>query len=111
VYQTHGPARFWKRTETLPPEQAHEAARRSQIVAPIEKGPHEQVGVAASGRQDRVDHLEIGGVAVRAGDRVRLKPRPGLENIMDLALAGSGGKQWKPLSQDYEGRQHVCVIN
>jgi len=55
-----------------------------------------------------LDHLEIGGVAVRAGDRVRLKPRPG-GDIMDLALAGQAATV-EAIEQDYEGRQHVCVI-
>jgi hydrogenase maturation protease len=55
-----------------------------------------------------VDHVEIGGVQVRTGDRVRLKPRPG-GDIMDLALAGQVATV-EALEQDYEGKLHVCVV-
>ena len=34
-----------------------------------------------------VDHLEISGIQVRTGSRVRLRPRKG-GDVMDIALAG-----------------------
>ena len=34
-----------------------------------------------------LDHVTIAGIDIKAGDRVRLKPRKG-GDIMDLALAG-----------------------
>ena len=34
-----------------------------------------------------VEHLEIAGVQVKAGDRVRLHPRKG-GDVLDIALAG-----------------------
>jgi hydrogenase maturation protease len=55
-----------------------------------------------------LDHVTIAGVDVKAGDRVRLKPRKG-GDIMDLALAGQIATI-EALEQDYEGKQHVCVV-
>jgi hydrogenase maturation protease len=55
-----------------------------------------------------VDHLQIGGIEVRTGDRVRLKPRQG-GDVMDLALAGQLATI-EAIEQDYEGKQHVCVV-
>jgi hydrogenase maturation protease len=55
-----------------------------------------------------LDHLEISGVEVRAGNRVRLRPRPG-GDVMDIALAGQIATI-ECIEQDYEGKQHVCVV-
>jgi hydrogenase maturation protease len=55
-----------------------------------------------------VDFLEIAGVQVRTGDRVRLNPRKG-GDILDLALRGQTATV-ESLEQDYEGKQHVCVV-
>jgi hydrogenase maturation protease len=55
-----------------------------------------------------VDHLEILGVEVRTGSRVRLRPRPG-GDVMDIALAGQTATI-ECIEQDYEGKQHVCVV-
>lgn len=55
-----------------------------------------------------LDHVEMDGVEIRAGDRVRLKPRKG-GDIMDLALAGQIATI-EAIEQDYEGKQHVCVV-
>ncbi|HET9792514.1 MAG TPA: hydrogenase maturation protease [Candidatus Angelobacter sp.] len=55
-----------------------------------------------------LDHVTIAGVDVKAGDRVRLKPRKG-GDIMDLALARQIAVI-EALEQDYEGKQHVCVV-
>jgi hydrogenase maturation protease len=55
-----------------------------------------------------VDHLEISGVEVRTGSRVRLRPRPG-GDVMDIALAGQVATI-ECIEQDYEGKQHVCVV-
>jgi len=52
--------------------------------------------------------VEIGGTTVRAGDRVRLRPRAG-GDIFDLALAGQIATV-EALEQDYEGKVHVCVV-
>jgi hydrogenase maturation protease len=55
-----------------------------------------------------VDHLEISGIEVRTGSRVRLHPRPG-GDVMDIALAGQIATI-ECIEQDYEGKQHVCVV-
>jgi hydrogenase maturation protease len=55
-----------------------------------------------------LDHLEISGVEVRAGNRVRLRPRRG-GDVMDIALAGQVATV-DCIEQDYEGKQHVCVV-
>ena len=55
-----------------------------------------------------VDHLEIAGIEVRPGSRVRLRPRKG-GDVMDIALAGQVATI-ECIEQDYEGKQHVCVV-
>src|SRR5579859_7459411 len=55
-----------------------------------------------------LDHLEIAGVEVRAGSRVKLLPRKG-GDIMDIALAGQTATI-ECIEQDYEGKSHVCVV-
>jgi hydrogenase maturation protease len=55
-----------------------------------------------------LDHLEIAGVEVRNGSRVRLCPRKG-GDVMDIALAGQVATV-ECIEQDYEGKSHVCVV-
>jgi hydrogenase maturation protease len=55
-----------------------------------------------------VDHLEISGIDVRTGSRVRLRPRKG-GDVMDIALAGQIATV-ECIEQDYEGKSHVCVV-
>ena len=55
-----------------------------------------------------VDWLTIGGVEVRVGDRVRLRPRHG-GDVLDIALAGQVALV-ESIEQDYEGNCHVCVV-
>ncbi len=55
-----------------------------------------------------VDSLEIMGVELRKGDRVRLKPHPG-GDIFDIALEGKVAVI-ESIEQDYEGKCHVCVV-
>jgi hydrogenase maturation protease len=55
-----------------------------------------------------VDSLEIMGVKVRKGDRVRLRPRAG-GDVFDIALDGKIAVI-ESLEQDYEGKLHVCVV-
>jgi hydrogenase maturation protease len=55
-----------------------------------------------------LDHIEIGGAAVRPGDRVRLHPKEG-GDILDLALRGQIAII-ESIEQDYEGARHVCVV-
>jgi hydrogenase maturation protease len=55
-----------------------------------------------------VDHLEISGIEVRTGSRVRLRPRKG-GDVMDIALAGQIATI-ECIEQDYESKCHVCVV-
>jgi len=55
-----------------------------------------------------LDHLDISGVEVRTGSRVRLRPRKG-GDVMDIALAGQVATV-EGIEQDYEGKSHVCVV-
>jgi hydrogenase maturation protease len=55
-----------------------------------------------------VDHLEISGMEIRTGSRVRLHPRNG-GDVMDIALAGQIATI-ECIEQDYEGKSHVCVV-
>jgi hydrogenase maturation protease len=55
-----------------------------------------------------LEHLEIAGVHVKAGDRVRLRPRQG-GDVLDIALAGQNATI-EAVEQDYEGKAHVCVV-
>jgi hydrogenase maturation protease len=56
----------------------------------------------------QVEYVVIGGVEVRTGDRVRLRPRDG-GDILDLALQGQIATV-ESIEQDYEGQQHICVV-
>jgi hydrogenase maturation protease len=55
-----------------------------------------------------VDHLEVSGVEVKIGGRVRLHPRKG-GDVLDIALAGQIATI-ESIEQDYEGKLHVCVV-
>jgi hydrogenase maturation protease len=55
-----------------------------------------------------LDHVEIGGVMVRTGDRVRLRPKGG-GDILDIALRGQVATI-ESIEEDYEGGQHICVV-
>ena len=55
-----------------------------------------------------VDHITIGNVEVRVGDRVRLHPRRG-GDVLDIALAGHTAHV-ESIEQDYEGKNYLCVV-
>lgn len=55
-----------------------------------------------------VASVEIQGVSVRRGDRVRLRPRAG-GDVFDIALNGKLATI-ESIEQDYEGHLHVCVV-
>ncbi len=50
----------------------------------------------------------VGGIEVKAGDRVRLHPRKG-GDIFDLALAGQVAII-ESIEQDYESKVHLAVV-
>jgi hydrogenase maturation protease len=55
-----------------------------------------------------LDSVRVGGVELRKGDRVRLRPRAG-GDVMDLALSGRLA-MIQSIEQDYEGEAHVSVV-
>jgi hydrogenase maturation protease len=55
-----------------------------------------------------LDHLQIAGFDIKAGHRVRLRPRRG-GDVLDIALAGQSATI-EAIEQDYEGKVHVCVV-
>ena len=55
-----------------------------------------------------VESVNVSGVEVKAGDRVRLRPKAG-GDIFDLALAGQVALV-ESIEQDYEGRNHLAVV-
>jgi len=55
-----------------------------------------------------VDRIVIGQVEVKVADRVRLHPRQG-GDVLDIALAGQTAII-ESIEQDYEGKNHVCVV-
>lgn len=55
-----------------------------------------------------VESLEISGVALKIGHRVRLRPRQ-RGDVFDIALAGQSATV-EGIEQDYEGKFHVCVV-
>jgi hydrogenase maturation protease len=55
-----------------------------------------------------VDQVDIGGITLRTGDRVRLHPKEG-GDILDIALRGQIAIV-ESLEVDYEGAQHICVV-
>jgi hydrogenase maturation protease len=55
-----------------------------------------------------LDHIEIAGVTVKTGDRVRLHPKAG-GDILDIALRGQIATI-ESIEEDYENTQHICVV-
>jgi hypothetical protein len=55
-----------------------------------------------------LDSITADGVELKAGDRVRLRPRPG-GDILDLALAGRTATI-ESIEQDYDNNIHLAVV-
>jgi hydrogenase maturation protease len=55
-----------------------------------------------------LEHLDIDGVTVRVGDRVKLHPKAG-GDILDIALRDQIATI-ESIEEDYECGQHVCVV-
>ena len=55
-----------------------------------------------------IEHVEVSGVEIKTGTRVRLRPRAG-GDIFDLALAGQIAIV-ESIEQDYEDRVHLAVV-
>lgn len=57
--------------------------------------------------RSNVDAVRVGGVELRLGDRVRLRPRAG-GDVFDLALAGRVATI-EAIEQDYSNTVHLAV--
>jgi len=55
-----------------------------------------------------LDVVSVNGIALKTGDRVRLKPRVG-GDIFDLALSGKTAVI-EAMEEDYEGQVHLAVV-
>jgi hypothetical protein len=55
-----------------------------------------------------LESTNAGGIKLKPGDRVRLKPRTG-GDVFDLALAGRAATV-DAIEQDYEGRIYLSVV-
>ena len=55
----------------------------------------------------RLESVHVGAFEIRAGDRVRLRPR-GRADILDLALAGEAATV-EVIEQDFEGKVYLAV--
>ncbi len=55
-----------------------------------------------------IEHVEVSGVEIKTGTRVRLRPRAG-GDIFDLALAGQIAIV-ESIEQDYEDKVHLAVV-
>ncbi|HEX3227805.1 MAG TPA: hypothetical protein VHQ95_02505 [Pyrinomonadaceae bacterium] len=58
--------------------------------------------------KSNVEFVDVRGITLRAGDRVRLCPRQG-GDIFDLALAGKTAVI-ESIEQDYENNLHLAVV-
>lgn len=58
--------------------------------------------------KNSLEGVTIGGVPVKAGDRVRLRPRKA-GDVLDIALAGKIATI-ESIEQDYEGHFHLSVV-
>lgn len=56
----------------------------------------------------RLECLHVGAAEIRAGDRVRLRPR-GRADILDMALAGRTATV-EAIEQDFDGRAYLAVL-
>lgn len=56
----------------------------------------------------RLDQVNMNGVLLRIGDRVRLRPKKG-GDILDLALTGKKA-MIESIEQDYESKIHLAVV-
>jgi hydrogenase maturation protease len=59
-------------------------------------------------KSSTVSHIEINGIPVNVGDRVRLRPKEG-GDILDIALRDQIAII-ESIEEDYEGAQHICVV-
>jgi hypothetical protein len=95
-----------ERTEALTADdlmRLHGAVREVDFPLPAADG----ATTDAASEPPPPESVEIGGVAVSRGSRVRLRPRPG-GDVLDMVLAGKIARV-EAIEQDYDERIHVAV--
>ena len=98
-----------ERTETMPAEQLMKLHGVLRGLRPLDKeASMNEWEWQLLEDKTAVGSLQIAGIEVRAGSRVRLRPRKG-GDVMDIALAGQIATM-ECIEQDYEGKSHVCVV-
>src|SRR5262249_37497570 len=95
-------------TDRGPGPRAALRAARHRPRPPAASGRRRMTGWDPEADRRRLECLRIGAAEVRAGDRVRLRPR-GRADILDLALAGKTATV-EAIEQDFDGRAYLAVI-
>ena len=99
-----------ERTEKMPEEQFAKLHGILRGLTPVKRGDpmNEWEWNLLEDKTGNLDHVEIEGIAVKVGDRVRLRPKEG-GDILDIALRGQIAII-ESIEEDYEGAQHICVV-
>ena len=98
-----------ERTERLSPEQLNKLHGTLRSLRPIDGGAESNATPwDALDSKPRLAYLRVGGVDLRVGDHVRLRPRAGAD-ILDIALGGKSATI-ESIERDFEDRVHVAVI-
>ena len=97
----HGAIREGSPGASTAPTQAAPAPPGPEAAAPIEFDDF-------FGANTRLHEVSLGGVYLRAGDRVRLRPK-GRADVLDIALAGQTAVV-EAVEQDAERRVHLAVV-
>lgn len=97
-----------ERTESLSAEQLMKLHGTVRSIRPLDNNQEELMSNwNPLEDKPRLDHIEIGGVELRPGDRVRLRPQ-GRADIFDVALQEKTGAV-ESIEQDYEDKVYIVV--
>ncbi|MGH7886147.1 MAG: hypothetical protein ACRENO_10680 [Thermodesulfobacteriota bacterium] len=107
--------RILERTESLPDDhfmKLHGTMRDTypSDIVPLKKINEEISDYSWSNldSNSRLDHINIGKILVKAGDRVRLRPKQVNTDIFDIALAGKAATI-ESIEQDFEDKVYIAV--
>jgi len=97
-----------ERTEALSPQALNRLHGTLRSLRPIaSQAKSDAPPWEALDSKPRLAYLRVGGVDLRVGDHVRLRPRAGAD-ILDIALVGKTATI-ESLERDFEDRVHVAV--
>lgn len=99
--------RILERTESLPEDQL---LKMHGVVRELRSSNEIQAWISEDffGNDRRLEEAEVGGVVLRPGDRVKIRPRSRAD-IMDIALTGKIAAI-EAIEQDAEGRIHFALV-